>query len=168
MVLARSVPDGVGARHARALRRSVTDRPRLRAAVGGAGLIPLTAFCLATTLQALRVRSLVTAYESAHGSAGHAWRSAAGSRPTEFDQLRLTLDSMVAHPGWTGGVGLLYFLMFPVSLVVAYGCWLGISRLALRDRPVARRNVMVAGAAVVVLQLVFLTHPMIVFNDLTG
>ncbi len=164
MTLANSAPQGLGARQARAV-SGFLARPRqttIQCMLGWVGLSGLTALWLQGLTGALRIHSLISSYESAHGPAlaqfeGHS------PRAPQFEQLKLSLEAIDLGPGSALVLGL-----FPVTLLVLFGFWLGCSRWALAHRLVAWRRIFVAAALVVLAEVILLYPSIDAFTSITN
>lgn len=164
MALAHSVPRGFGARFSGRAAEFLA-RPRqtsIRQMLGGLGLAGITALWLQALAVSLRIHSLISAYESAHGPALAQWEGRAPRAP-ELDQLVLSLEGIK-----TGTVTFVALELFPVSLLVLFGFWVGCSRWALAHRPVAWRRTFVLASLVVLAQAILL-HPAVdAFTSITN
>ena len=164
MALAHSAPRGIGARPARAV-SDFLARPRqtsIQQMLGWAGLAGLTALWLQGLVISLRIHSVVSAYESAYGPALAQWEGRAPRAP-ELDQLSRSLEAIKMDSG-----ALLTLGLFPISLLVLFGFWVGCSRWALAHRPVAWRRTFVLAALVVAAQVILLYPTIDAFTWITN
>lgn len=111
---------------------------------------------------ALRIHSVVTSYESGHGPALAQWDGRAARAP-EFERFKLALEGI--RPG-TGSFVVLE--LFPVSLLVLFGFWVGCSRWAFGHRPVAWRRTVVLAALVALAQTILLYPAVDAFTSITN
>ncbi len=140
-------------------------RPRhttARQVLGWLGLAGLTAVWLQGLLVSLRIHSLISAYESAHGPALAQWEGRVARAP-ELERLTLSLEGIKV-----GSAPLMVLDLFPVSLVVVFGFWVGCSRWAFGHRPVAWRRTFVAAAVVVLAQTILLYPAVDTFTTITN
>lgn len=158
MALAHSVPRGVGVPIHRALDRQIAVRQLL----GWLGLAGLTALWLRGSIMALRIHSLVVSYESGHGPALAQWEGRAARAP-EFESFKMALEAI--RPG-TGSFVMLE--LFPVSLLVLFGLWVGCSRWALAHRPRAWRRTFVTAGVVMAAQAVLLYPAIDAYSRITN
>lgn len=170
MALAQTIPDGIGARYMRAgaeafrhQRQAFGHQTSLARVLGWFGLGLLTLVWVQATAAALHVHSLISRYEHVHGDSLDQWEGRA-IRPPEFEQLRLSLEGIKAGSNWY----LLFLMMFPISLLVLYGFWLGCSRWAMGNRPVARRLTFWVTSPVVVIQVILLYPALDSYNWITN
>ncbi len=168
MALAQTIPDGIGARYTRAAGHALRRRREafgrhttLQRVLGWLGLAGLTGLWAQTVAVGLRIDSQVSAYEASHGDAAAQWEGRLPRAP-ELDQLKWSLEAIHAST-WS----YVFLTMFPVSLIVLYGAWVGCSRWALGHRPVAWRRTFLAATALVVAQAVLLTHSIGAFTSIT-
>ncbi|MEZ5411887.1 MAG: hypothetical protein R2761_27885 [Acidimicrobiales bacterium] len=170
MALAQTIPNGVGARHRRAVGKAARDQRRvfgrqtsLARVLGWSGLGLLTLVWIQATAAALRVYALISSYEDVHGDSLDQWEGRA-VRPPEFEQLRLSLEGIKEG----SSVYLLFLMMFPLSLLALYGFWLGCAKWALGHRRVAWRSTFWVASAVVVVQAILLFPKIDSYNWITN
>ena len=84
-------------------------------------------------------------------------------RAPQFEQLKLSLEVI----GLGSGAALVLGL-FPISLLVVFGFWVGCSRWAIGHRPVAWRRTFVAAALVVLAQTVLLYPAIDAYTSITN
>lgn len=164
MALAHSVPRGFGARYSGRAAEFLA-RPRqttLKQMLGWLGLAGITALWLQALAVSLRIHSLISAYESAHGPALAQWEGRAPRAP-ELEQLKLSLEAVKMGSG-----ALLTLELFPVSLLVLFGFWVGCSRWALARRPTAWRRTFVLASLVVLAQAILLYPAVDAFTWITN
>lgn len=169
MALAQTIPDGIGARYTRAAgqvlrrRREVFGRhTTLQRVLGWLGLAGLTGLWAQTMVVGLRIHSLVSGFERAHGDAAAQWEGRLPRAP-QLDQLSRSLEAIRASAGLD-----VFLTLFPVSLLVVYGAWVGCSRWALRHRPAAWRCTFLVATAVVIAQAILLTPAIGAYGSITN
>lgn len=169
MALAQTIPDGIGSRYTRVAGQALR-RPReafghyttLQRVLGWLGLAGLTGLWAQTLAVGLRIHSLVSGYEAAHGDAAGQWEGRLPRAP-ELDQLKRSLEAIHASAG-----SYVFLTLFPVSLIVLYGFWIGCSRWALGHRPMAWRGTFLAATAVILSQAILLTPAIGAYNSITN
>lgn len=164
MALAHSVPRGFGARSSGRAAEFLA-RPRqttVKQLLGWLGLAGITALWLQALAVSLRIHSLISAYESAHGPALAQWEGRAPRAP-ELDQLVRSLE------GIKTGTGTFVALeLFPVALLVLFGFWVGCSRWAFGHRLVAWRRTFVLASLAVLAQTILLYPAIDAFTWITN
>ena len=157
MTLAQMFPPGAGARIIRAAsealarRRDASDyRASGEKMLGWLGLSLLTFAWVKFTLVAFQVHSMIADFEFAHGDVVDQWQGRVVRAP-EFERLMVSLEAIDIGAG-----SYVYLGMFPISLVVLFGFWVGCSRWALRSRPATWRITFIVAFAIAVSQAVLL------------
>lgn len=164
MALAHSVPRGFGAR-SRGRAAEFLARPRqttLKQMLGWFGLAGITALWLQALAAELRIHSLISGYESAHGPALAQWEGRVPRAP-ELDQLVRSLEGIE-----TGAGTFVALELFPVALLVLFGFWVACSQWALAHRPVVWRRTFVLASLVVLAQAILLYPAVDAFTSITN
>ncbi len=130
--------------------------------LGWLGLAGVTALWLQGLAGALRIHSLISTYESAHGPALAQFEGRSPRAP-QFEQLKLSLEAIDLGPG-----AALVVWLFPISVLILFGFWVGCSRWALGHRPTAWRRTFVAAALVVLAEAILLYPSIDAFTSITN